>query len=218
MPGKGRRLLIVEDELLMLGLLQQEFDRLNFNVRTARSVTEARKLIADFDPDIALLDISLDGGPSGLHLGHILARSRPDVAQVYLTKHESASDATGETHGLPAGAGYVRKHAIGDTDYLISVIDEVVAGQAAAPKLNRPEDSFADIQPRAVEVLELLANGCSNQFIAEQLGLSVKAVERWIDVIYKSFGIRPGASRNARVEAALIFHRTMGTHELPVGP
>lgn len=212
MPGKGRRLLIVEDELLLLTLLQAELERLNFRVRTARSVTEARAVIAQFDPDIALLDIELDGGLSGIDLGHILARSRPDIAQVYLTKHDAA-----ELHGLPASAGLVRKHMIGDTDYLISSIDAVAAGRKT-PARATPAETFAELPPRAVEVLELLADGFSNVSIAEQLGLSVKSVERWIDTVYKSFGIETGASRNARVEAALRFHRTMGTHELPSDP
>lgn len=213
MPGKGRRLLIVEDELLLLNLLQAEFERLNFQVRTARSVVEARSVIAAFDPDIALLDVSLDGGLSGIDLGHILARSRPDIAQVFLTKHDAA-----DLEGVPDGAGFVRKHMIGDTEYLISTIDAVVAGKAATPARPTAAEVFADLPERALAVLALLADGYSNQSIADQLGLSVKTVERWIDTVYKSFGIEPGASRNARVDAALLFHRTMGTHELPVKP
>lgn len=213
MPGKGRRLLIVEDELLLLTLLQAELERLNFRVRTARSVTEARAVIAQFDPDIALLDIELDGGLSGIDLGHILARSRPDIAQVYLTKHDAA-----ELHGLPAYSGVVRKHQIGDTDYLISSIDAVVAGKQAAPAKPTPAEAFAHLAPRALAVLELLAEGSSNTAIAEQLGLSVKTVERWIDSVYKSLGVETGSSRNARVEAALVYHRTLGTHELPSDP
>lgn len=211
MPGKGRRLLIVEDELLLLRLLQDEFERLNFEVRTATSVVTARTVIANFDPDIALLDISLEGTLSGIDLGHILARSRPDIAQVYLTKSEESS-------ALPPGAGFVQKQMIGDTDYLIEVIDSTASGRASEPVRVTPAEAFSDLPPRALAVLELLADGASNLAISEKLGFSVKSVERWIDTVYKQFGIEPKATRNARVEAALIYHRTLGTHELPIGP
>lgn len=211
MPGKGRRLLIVEDELLLLRLLQDEFERLNFQVRSATSVVAARSVIASFDPDIALLDISLEGNLSGIDLGHILARSRPDIALVYLTKSEKVS-------GLPPGAGFVQKQMIGDTNYLIAAIDSAAAGRVSAPARVTPAEAFSDLPPRALAVLELLADGASNLAISEQLGLSVKSVERWIDTVYKQFGIEPTATRNARVEAALIYHRTLGTHELPHSP
>lgn len=213
MTGKGRRLLIVEDELLLLKLLQDELTSLNFNVRTAQSVVEARRTIDRFDPDVVLLDIDLQSGPNGLHLGHILAQTNPDIAQVFLTKLADASEADGEYHELPEGAGFVRKHMVGDTDYLISVIDQVCAGKRLDERGAAAADPFLDLAPKAMQVLELLADGYSNQYIADALNVTTKAVERWIDVIYKTLRVQTGSGRNPRVEAAVLFHRHMLARE-----
>ena len=72
MPGQNRRLMLVEDEPLMASLLARSLEAANFIVETASDAAAARKLIQTFDPDIALLDISLGDGPTGVHLAHAI--------------------------------------------------------------------------------------------------------------------------------------------------
>lgn len=209
--GKTRKLLVVEDELLLRGLIEGELRALGFDVRAASSMLDARQTMREFDPDIVLLDITLKDGPSGLDFGQLLAKTRPDIAQVYLSKYDSVRSAIGEGAELPAGAGFVSKHLIADTQHLVSVIDQVVsatAAQSSVPPalINR----FPRLTPRGIEVLHLLANGASNQSIAVELGITTKAVERWIDIIYKELDISNDAAHNARVQAAVQFHLAVG--------
>ncbi|MGV1034835.1 MAG: DNA-binding response regulator [Microbacteriaceae bacterium] len=208
MPGKGRRILVVEDELLMQKLLESELTAMNFQVRTASSVVEAKRALTDFDPDIALMDITLKGGLSGLHLGHMLSRSRPDIAQVYLTKLESVNANMADGLDLPLGAGFVSKHLIGSTDYLIGEIDRVVAGlKELGDDYFAAERSIDELGPKGRRVLELLADGYSNHYIAQTLGITAKSVEYHNDAIYRVLGISRSLDVNRRVEAAVRYQR-----------
>lgn len=199
----------------MLNLLKTELANLNFSVETARSAAEARTKIQSFDPDIVLLDISLGDGLNGLQLGQILSRSRPDIAQVYLTQYASVESATADGVELPLGAILIRKHAIADTEELVRIIDEVTASKQRIKTPPVPDQAFPQLSEKTLQVLILLAEGHSNQSIAQELNLSVKSIERYVDSLYTSLKIDASAESNPRVHAALLYHRTLGSHELP---
>jgi DNA-binding response OmpR family regulator len=59
MSGRSRRVLIVEDEQLVSALLEQTLQSIDFVTSRAHNAVEAKRQIAAFDPDIALLDLSL---------------------------------------------------------------------------------------------------------------------------------------------------------------
>jgi len=82
-----RRLLIVDDEALVRTLLSDALSAAGFEVATAVNAAEARKSVDGFDPDVAVIDIHLGSGPSGLHLGHALHRGHPEIGLVFLTKY-----------------------------------------------------------------------------------------------------------------------------------
>ena len=196
----------------MQGMLQVELSKLGFEIETVDSAVTAKVAVNRFDPDIALIDIGLKGSLNGIHFGHYLHSQHPDIAQVYLTKLEDAQAAATDGLGLPPGAGFVSKHFIGGTDALIDEIDRVVRGRTSASPLEGvSHDTFHELSPKAIRVLELLANGFSNQYIAEVLGISHKTVEYYIDAIYKALNISKSGDKNPRVEASLLFQRMQFT-------
>jgi DNA-binding NarL/FixJ family response regulator len=208
MNGLLRKLVIVEDELLMRSLLEKELSSQGFTVSSADSAVSAKQLIQQFDPDIALIDIDLKGGLSGLHLGHYLAVQNPEIAQIYLTKYEEAAAVSRDGLALPKGAGFISKHAVTESVYLVEFINEVIRGKDN--QRLTVLDTFEKIDilgTKARRVLELLSEGYSNQHIAQVLGLSQKSVEYYIDQIYKTLNINKSSDRNPRVEAALKFQR-----------
>jgi DNA-binding NarL/FixJ family response regulator len=207
-----RRLLVVEDELLMQRLLTSELEALGFEVAGADSVVEAKKQVKKFDPDIALIDIGLKGGLSGLHFGHYLAIQHPDVAQVFLSSVDLSTERVGEGLGLPVGAGYISKHSVGDTAFLVEVIDQVVRGKKAVGEATVSAPGVLEaLGKKGRRVMELLAGGYSNHYIAEQLGVTQKTVEYYVDHGYKALGLNKSANRNARVEAALRYQQLLGS-------
>lgn len=192
----------------MRRLLTSEMEALGFEVASADSVVEAKKQVKRFDPDIALIDIGLKGGLSGLHFGHYLAIQHPDVAQVFLSAVDLSTDTVGEGLGLPAGAGFVSKHAVGEGQLLVEVINQVVSGKKAMTETALPGPGALEaLGKKGRRVMELVAGGYSNHYIAEQLGVTQKTVEYYVDHGYKALGVGKSEHRNARVDAALRYQQ-----------
>lgn len=211
MQGSGRRLIVVEDEALVLDLLVHLLDRAGFEVRSASNAAEARKLVDSFDPDVMLLDVDLGAGPNGIHLAHALTSAHPDVAILILTKYPDARSASNDGIELPANVGFLRKHLVSDTKALIAALEKVLSDKA----LEVRQDSEADnklsvLSDKLFLVLKLLADGFVNNEISARTGFSVKSVERYIEQIYDLLGIETKGKMNARVAAAKIFYSEIG--------
>lgn len=209
-----RRILIVEDEPLMSALLQQSLTSADFEVEAAIDAAQARKKIEAFDPDILLLDISLGDGPSGLHLAHAIDKTRPDIAILILTKHPDAKSATSEGLDIPARVGFLRKHLVNDVNYLLNAIEKVLSDRSNEVRQDfQSESPINNLSEQAVLILSLIAQGFSNNEIATRTKLSVKSVERWIDIIYKELEITKSGEINQRVEAARRYYMIAGIPE-----
>lgn len=211
MPVDARRLLVVEDEPLLAALVVTALRNAGFEVASASDVESARSLIDTFDPDMAMLDISLGNGPTGIHLAHALSISRPDIAILFLTRHPDAASASAEGLQVPAGAGFLRKHMVNDTRYLLDAIEAVFANRANEVRHDGvPGKGLDGLSAQATIVLRYLAEGCSNAEIARRCNFSIKSVERWIDTVYAELGIRKDAEVNQRVEAAKRYFLAVG--------
>ncbi len=219
MPGAGRRLLIVEDEPLMASLLKDSLSAANFVVQVASDVATGRKAIDRFDPDILLLDISLGDGPSGIHLAHAVHQTRPDIAILILTKHATALAATGEGLDLPPGVGFLRKHLVNDLSYLLEAIEKVLSDHPEEVRQDETGSSpVSRLNPQAVKIWALMAQGYNNTEIAVQMNLSVKSVERWIDAIYREPNIESKVKINPRVEAVRQYYLIAGISQRKINP
>lgn len=208
---EARRVLIVEDEPLLAALVANALHAAGFDVSTALDVETARALVETFDPDMALLDISLGNGPTGIHLAHFLDVSRPDIAILFLTRYPDAASAAAEGLRVPQAAGFLRKHMVHDTQYLLDAIEAVFADRANEVRHTSVKVAGIDgLSDQAMTVWRLVAEGCSNAEIGKRCGLSVKSVERWIDVVYRELGIDKSAEVNARVEAAKRYYLAVG--------
>jgi DNA-binding NarL/FixJ family response regulator len=72
-----------------------------------------------------------------------------------------------------------------------------------------------DLTPREIDVLEQMAHGLSNKAIAEELHISVKAIEKGVTAIFLKLGPFNLGSSDRRVSAALVYLRTQTN---PFGP
>jgi DNA-binding NarL/FixJ family response regulator len=206
MPGAGRRLLVVEDEPLMASLLADSLKAHGFSVAIAPDVLEARRLVEDFDPDAALIDASLGDGPSGLDLAHVLSRQRPDIALLILTKHADSRSAGVTEAEVPANCGFLRKDKVRDSDYLMGMIESVLADNSASVRDDQdPTNPLSALTVRQLQVLRLMAMGYTNEFIAEHTNASLSSVERWVIQVFRALGLNSRGAINPRVEAVRIF-------------
>lgn len=76
-----------------------------FSVSVAASAAEAKRVILEIDPDVALLDIKLGGGPTGLDLAEYIANSSLHMAIVFLTHLPDPRFASQDASSIPKRAG-----------------------------------------------------------------------------------------------------------------
>jgi two-component system, NarL family, nitrate/nitrite response regulator NarL len=156
-------------------------------------------------PDVIILDIAMPG--SGLSAAREIATACPATRIVMLTVSEDEDDLLA---AVKSGAsGYVLKGA--GAGELVSVIRSVHAGEVyVAPALawgmlremQTPRTSpFDELTEREREVLELVAEGLSNQEIGDRLGLAEKTIKHYMTNILGKLRVR------SRVEAALLVAR-----------
>ena len=156
-------------------------------------------------PDVMILDINMPGG--GLETAQRIAAACPATRIVMLTVSEDEDDLLA---AMKAGAsGYVLKGA--GASELADVIRSVHAGEVyVAPALawgmlremRTPRTSpYDELTEREREVLELVAEGLSNQEVGERLGLAEKTIKHYMTNILGKLQVR------SRVEAALLVAR-----------
>src|SRR5512138_2547360 len=144
---------------------------------------EARALIEQHLPDVAVLDIQMPKA-SGIEVTRWLRAHLPQVGVLILTAYD---DDPYVMAVLQAGAnGYVLKTA--NTDDLIQAVRDVNEGKSAldpaiTSKLMQNLFKQADRQPtepltdRELEVLRLASKGYTNKAIGIQLGISDRTVQ-----------------------------------------
>jgi two-component system response regulator NreC len=155
-------------------------------VAEAASGNEALKLAQQCSPDLMLLDIGMPE-MDGIQVTKALKASSPGITVLILTAHE---DVALLREAIRAGAaGYVVKRAV-DSE-LVGAMEAVLRGDLyvhpavtralladSMPLSAQEGDSALDmLTPREQEVLALLAEGLTNQQVAEKLVLSVRTVE-----------------------------------------
>ncbi|MDF2181749.1 response regulator transcription factor [Neptuniibacter sp. CAU 1671] len=102
------RFLIVDDDPAFTRVLSRAMTRRGFTVEVARSNESALKLLADFVPDMATVDLKMEG-ESGLNLIPHLRQTNPEMRIVMLTGYASIATAVeaiklGATQYLPKPA------------------------------------------------------------------------------------------------------------------
>jgi two-component system response regulator NreC len=183
------RLLLVDDHeivragLRMLFMAEEDMDI----VGEASSGEEALEAVRQLKPDVVLMDVAMPG-ISGVEATRQIKKIDPGVAVLALTMHE---DEQYFFQMLDAGAsGYVPKRAAPDD--LISAIQVVYRGDVFIyPSLARllvrdflqrsdagTSSGVEELTPREREVLTYIAEGYTNQEIANALVISVKTVDR----------------------------------------
>ena len=101
MQTQGRRALIIEDEFLIAIDLEATMFELGFDVcALAPSARKARSLAMDDQPDVAVIDVCLEGGREGIEIGRWL-REVCDVPIVFVTANRDAETLERIHHQVP---------------------------------------------------------------------------------------------------------------------
>lgn len=204
MPATRTRVLIVDDHPAVREALALRIGRQpDLEVcGEAADVADALRLVADAQPDVAVVDITLKSG-NGIDLIKRIRDRNDDVRILVWSMH---SESLYAERALRAGAlGYVNKDQA--TDRIVEAIRRVLTGKVwlsetmAERMLQRavgrtqevsahaPVDVLAD---RELEVFRLIGEGVKTANIAERLHLSVKTVETYRDRIRRKLDLSDG--------------------------
>jgi DNA-binding NarL/FixJ family response regulator len=194
------RIVLADDHVLVRQGLMSLLEREGFQVvGEASDGQEALRLTESFQPDIAIMDISM---PilNGLNAAREMSRSSPKTKTILLTQHDEGQYIS---EALDAGVkGYVLKNQVASD--LLLAIRQVSRGQVyLSPGVSRAvmeayhsksEKSKNPLTLRERQVLQLIAEGKSTKDVATLLGISVKTAESHRTRLMRKLGIHEIAS------------------------
>ncbi len=178
-------------------------------VAEASTGVEAVALVAQLDPHVVLMDLTMPG-LNGVEATKQILAQRPEVNILVLTMFD---DSASVLAAIRAGArGYLVKGV--DRDEILRAVHAAAAGDSIfsasaathlARRLAAPRDTASSIPgltAREHEILGLMANGYTNTAIREQLGLSPKTIRNYISAILMKLDASDRAEAIARARAA----------------
>ena len=196
MSDQPIRVLIVDDHpLFRRGLRTSLADVSDVEVvGEASDGEQAVRVALELQPDVVLMDVQMPG-VSGVEATRRVLAEAPAIGVLMLTMFEDDGSVLA---AMRAGArGYVLKGA-GQEDVLRAIrsvaAGDAVFGAAVATRLldhfSSPQDkAFPDLTDREREILELIAAGRSNQWIATELAVSVKTVRNHVSNVFAKLAV-----------------------------
>jgi DNA-binding NarL/FixJ family response regulator len=216
------RVLIADDHPLfrdgMHGLLDSvaETEVVGEATSGAEAILQAKAL----QPDVILMDIKMPG-INGIEATREIVAASPHISILMVTMLD---DDESVFAAMRAGArGYVLK-GVSQAEIMLAIravasgevifgpgIAKRVLGFFAAAKPTVPPRVFPELSERETELLALMAQGSSNQEIADQLGLSLKTVRNHVSNIFSKLQVADRAQAVIRArEAGLGYGTTEG--------
>lgn len=207
------RILIADDHTLFRDGLRSLFASVAETevVGEAAGGEEAIALAESLQPDVVLMDIQMPG-LNGIEAARRITRTSPHVGVVMVTMFE---DDESVFAAMRAGArGYVLKGA--EQEEMLRAVRAAARGEAlfgpaiaarlarffAAPRPPASAALFPDLTEREREVLELIAQGRSNEAIADELFLSRKTVRNHVSNILNKLQVADRAQAIVRARQA----------------
>jgi DNA-binding NarL/FixJ family response regulator len=192
-PGL-KKLLVADDHHLILDALK-EMMKGNFNILAVDNGQAVIDAVEKFQPDLAILDVSMPGG-DGFSTARKVLQRQPSLPIVFLSMY---ADPKYADQAAQMGAkAFLSKRM--PANELISTIQAVLEGEtllnpvpANGTSNGAPNGSPAELTARQCEVLRLIAHGSTAKDIANQLNISVRTAEFHRSAIMQRLGMHSTA-------------------------
>jgi DNA-binding NarL/FixJ family response regulator len=213
------RIVLADDAVLLREALSAALAAAGFEVvGQAGDVAELMRLIEREHPDVAVLDVRMPPTHTteGLEAARQIRARYPGIAILVLSQYVETRYAVDLLREDPAGVGYLLKDRVTRVTDLADAVRRVAAGGSVIdPEVvarllgrQRTHSPLDELTPREREILGLMAEGRSNQAIADRLGLELKTVEGHVRAIFSKLGLEPATEDHRRVLAVLAYLRS----------
>jgi DNA-binding NarL/FixJ family response regulator len=212
------RVVIAEDSVLLREGLERLLNENGLEViGSCETAQDLLGTVRRFEPDVAIVDIRLPPthNDEGMRAALEIRARHPAVGVLVLSQYVELGLAMQLLAESAEGVGYLLKDRISDVKEFVSAVQRVAAGGSAIDPIivstllskRRSDDPLDELTPREREVLELMAEGRSNQGIADKLVITLRAVEKYVSSIFGKLGLPSSGSDSRRVLAVLLYLR-----------
>ena len=212
------RVVVADDSVLLREGVVRLLEENGFEVvGQAGDAEDLIRKVKAHKPDVAVVDIRMPptNTDDGLRAALEIRAALPDTGVLVLSQYVEegyALDLVGDSAG---GVGYLLKDRVADVERFVDSVRRVAEGGSALdPEVvsqlvgrARRDDPLAGLTPREREVLELMAEGRSNNAIAEHMVVTERAVEKHVTSIFGKLELTPATEDHRRVLAVLAFLR-----------
>ncbi|HEY9413226.1 MAG TPA: response regulator transcription factor [Pseudonocardia sp.] len=169
--------------------------------------------VRDDPPDAVIIDVRMPPTHTteGLVAAIELKRDQPGLGVLVLSQHIETRHAVQLLAGGHRGVGYLLKERITRADELVAATHRVAAGDTVIDpevvrtvfQTPRRTDPLEQLTPKERKVLELVAEGYSNDRIAHRLAVTARTVETHTGRIFSKLGLETDPGTHRRVLAVL---------------
>jgi DNA-binding NarL/FixJ family response regulator len=214
-PPDVPRVVMADDSYLMREALGHLLDS-DPRVDLVACCADARELAETVErelPDVVVTDIRMPPGAddAGIVFANRLRDTHPGIGVVVVSEYADPRYGLALLARGTERRAYLLKYRLREREPLIAAIHAVARGDSVVdPKVAEAlvaarQTGLGGLTPRESEILRCLAQGDSNQAIAEHVSLSKKSVEKHINAIFAKLGLVESGDTSRRVQAALIY-------------
>jgi DNA-binding NarL/FixJ family response regulator/class 3 adenylate cyclase len=219
MVGAGITVVLADDSVLLREGLARLLADSGFDVvAQSGNPDDLMRHVAMHSPSVAIVDIRMPPTHTdeGLQAARRIREDHAGTSVLVLSQYVEAGYAMDLFSESTEGLGYLLKDRVADVEEFAAAVRRVAEGGSALdPSVvgellgrTRQHDPLAQLSPREREVLELMAEGRSNQAIADRLFVTLRAVEKHVTSIFSKLDLPATTDDHRRVLAVLAFVQT----------
>jgi DNA-binding NarL/FixJ family response regulator len=217
-PAKKLRVVLADDSVLLREGVARLLEEAGFEV-AAQSGTKEDVLrhVGMHKPDVAIVDIRMPPTQTdeGLRAAQEIRERYPGVGVLVLSQYVEPAYALELLSESAEGVGYLLKDRVSDLEEFAGAVRRVgEGGSALDPAVvnqlvgrRRRADPLEELTKREMEVLELMAEGRSNDAISKRLFITPRAVEKHVTSIFQKLRLTATSEDHRRVLAVLAYLR-----------
>lgn len=213
-PAQRVRVIVGEDQSFVREGIVRVLDDADFEVvGTATDARDLIRLAGAYRPDVVVTDIQMppEHSDDGLRAALAIRAAHPGMGVLVLSQFLEDAYALALVADGAQGVGYLLKEKVGDLRIFTDAVRRVAEGGsvldpdvvARLVNRNRTPGPLDSLTPRERQVMALIAEGRSNSGIAQELLVTVAAIERHVTSIFDKLGLHASPEAHRRVLAVL---------------